>query len=64
MSPEELKLRAFRQTRAIFLTAQKKRVKQSIPATKTYSILLRRVARGIISSQIFLIVYLVNSETT
>ncbi len=63
MSPEVLKLRAFRQIRAIFLTAQKRRVKQSIPATKTYSILLRRVARGIINSQIFLIVYLVKSDS-
>ena len=64
MSPEVRKLRAFRQTSAIFLSADKKRVKQTIPATQTFYILLRRVARGIISSQILLMVYLVKSETT
>ena len=63
MPPEVLNLRAFRQTSAIFLTAQK-RIKQSIPATQTCRFLLRWVARGIISSQILLIVYLVKSETT
>jgi hypothetical protein len=39
MSPEVLKLQAFRKTSAIFLTAQQKE-KQSIPATKTCYILL------------------------
>ena len=63
MSPEVLKLRAFRQTSAIFLTAQK-RIKQSIPATQTCCILLRRVARGIIRLQILLILHLVKSDTT
>ncbi len=63
MSPKVLKLRAFWQTSAIFLTAQK-RIKQSFPATQTCSILLRWVARDTISSQILLIVYLVKSETT
>ena len=63
MTPKVLKFRAFRQTSAIFLTAQKI-VKQSIPATQTCCILLRRVARGIISSQVLLMVYLVKSETT
>ena len=63
MPPEVLKLRAFRQTSAIFLTVQKKG-KQSIPATQTCYILLKRVARGIISLQILLMVYLVKSETT
>ena len=61
MSPEALKLRAFLQTSAIFLTAQKK-IKQSNPATQTRYILLRRVARGIISSQILLMVHLVKFD--
>ena len=47
-----------------FSSQRKKRVKQSIPATKTCYIWLRRVARGIISSQILLMVYSVKSETT
>jgi hypothetical protein len=63
MSPEVLKLRAFLQTSAIFLTAPK-RVIQSIPATLTWSILLRWIARGTISSQIPLTVYLVKFEST
>ncbi len=47
-----------------FSSQRKKRIKQSIPATQTCYILLRQVARGIISSQIILMVDLVKSETT
>ncbi len=63
MSPKVLQLRAFRQTRALFLTAQK-RIIQSIPATQTCYVLLRRIASVIISSQILLMVYFVKSGTT
>ena len=38
-----------------FSSQRKKRIKQSIPATQTFRILLRWVARGIISSQILFI---------
>ena len=62
ISPEVLKLRAFRQTSYIFLTAQK-RAKQSIPATQL-AISCLWIARGITSSPIFSIVYLMKSETT
>ncbi len=63
MFPKVFKLRAFRQTSAIFLTVQKK-VKQYNPAPQTYYIFLRWVAHGIISWHILFIVHVVKYETT